>query len=473
MTEDAVYDVVVVGGGIAGMTAANRAAELGLRTVVLEQGQEQHYLCNSRFTGGTFHTCFRDPTVDETVLQQTIEQTTAGFVTAPLAAMVAREGRRVVRWLQKEGARFIKASPAEYHQWVLAPPARTKPGLEWKGRSGDVLLGTLESNLVRRKGELIRNTRARSLIMDGARCTGVMALTDGQERKFSAKAVVLADGGYQGNPELVARYISKHPERLKQRGAGTGCGDGLQMAIAAGAATIGLDRFYGHVLSRDAMTNDSLWPYPYLDSILVAGVVIEGNGRRFVDEGRGGVFVANAIAQLPNPFSAAIIFDQTIWDGPGKAGLIPANPHLPAVGGTLLSAPNLESLAALLGIPGTEMARTILNYNNSLKNNELDEIEPRRRTAKYKAMPIATAPFYAAPACAGITNTMGGIAINEHGQALREGAKALSGLYAAGAAAGGLEGGPELGYVGGLIKCGTTGMVAAEHIATTLGIKTI
>ena len=61
---------------------------------------------------------------------------------------------------------------------------------------------------------------------------------------------------------------------------------------------------------------------------------------------------------------------------------------------------------------------------------------------------------------------MGGVAINEHAQALHENGSAIAGLYVAGGAAGGLEGGPEIGYVGGLVKCGVTALRAAEHIAS-------
>jgi fumarate reductase flavoprotein subunit len=61
---------------------------------------------------------------------------------------------------------------------------------------------------------------------------------------------------------------------------------------------------------------------------------------------------------------------------------------------------------------------------------------------------------------------MGGIAIDEHARALREDGAVIPGLYVAGGAAGGLEGGPAVGYVGGLIKCGVTGLIAAEHISS-------
>ena len=469
MTDERQFDVAVVGGGLAGMVAANRAAQLGLRAAVLEQGSDERYLCNSRYTGGSFHICLRNLLNDEATLRQAIVEATRGFVTDALAGFVARDGRRVVRWLQDEGARFMRVSGAEHHNLVLAPPGRSRPGLDWEGRAGDVLLRQLEANLVKRGGVVMRNTRGRSLIIEKGECRGVVAQQGEHEIRYLTRAVVIADGGFQGNAELVRKYICGHPERLKQRSAGTGRGDGLQMAITAGAHTLGLDRFYGHVLSRDAMSNDRLWPYPYLDSLATAGIVVGATGERFVDEGRGGVYIANAIAAQADPFSTTLIFDHAIWEGPGRGGLIPVNPHLPAVGGTMHSANDLDELARQLGMEPRRLVDTVRTYNDGIKNGTLAALDPARRTSRHAALPIAVAPYYAAPVCAGITATMGGIAINEHAQALREDGSAITGLYAAGGATGGLEGGPEIGYVGGLVKCGVTGLAAAEHIARGRG----
>jgi fumarate reductase flavoprotein subunit len=465
MVEEQGHDVAVVGGGIAGLMAANRLAQLGMRAVVLEQGAEERYLCNTRYTGGSFHICLRDIMSDEVLLKQAIVEATAGFVTDELAAALAHDGRRVVRWLQDEGVRFIRASPAEFHGWVLAPPGRTRPGLDWEGRSGDVLLRILEANLVRRGGALVRNTRGRSLLMEGRHCRGVVARQPEREISYRTRAVVITDGGFQGNAAMVRQYICARPERLKQRSAGTARGDGMQMSMAVGARAIGTDRFYGHVLSRDAMTNDKLWPYPYLDTLVTAGILVGPAGERFVDEGRGGVYVANAIAKLADPLSATVLFDHAIWEGPGRSGLVPANPHLPGVGGTLLRADDLAALAQKLGSGPRRLEDTVGGYNEAVASGTLSSLAPCRGTSRHQARPLAVPPFYAAPACAGITTTMGGIAINEHAQALHEDGSAIAGLYVAGGAAGGLEGGPEIGYVGGLVKCGVTALRAAEHIS--------
>ena len=142
MAEQDQSDVVIIGGGIAGLVAANRAAQLGLRAIVLEQGTAEKYLCNTRYTGGTMHIGLREITLDEETLTQKILESSEGFVRPELAQVIAREGRRVVKWLQDEGMRFIRASASEYHKWVLAPPGRSRPGLDWEGRAGDVLLRT-------------------------------------------------------------------------------------------------------------------------------------------------------------------------------------------------------------------------------------------------------------------------------------------------------------------------------------------
>src|SRR3954468_5425367 len=242
------WDVAVVGGGIAGLMTANRLAQVGTRAVVLERGSEERYLCNTRYTGGTFHVCLRDIMHEESFLKDAISTATDGFVSEAWAGLIAREGRRVVRWLQAEGVRFMKVSAAEHHKWVLAPPGRNGPGLDWKGRSGDVLLRTLEANLAKRGGALVRNARARSLLIEDGACSGVVAEQDGREVRYRTRAVVIADGGFQANPELVRTYICEKPEALQQRNAGTARGDGLQMALAVGARLVGTDRFYGHVL---------------------------------------------------------------------------------------------------------------------------------------------------------------------------------------------------------------------------------
>ena len=459
-------DIVIIGGGLAGLVTANRAAQLGLKATVLEQGIAEKYLCNTRYTGGTFHLCLREITLQADFLHQLIRETTDGFVKDDLARLLADGGAKIIAWLQAEGIKFMRASASEYHKWVLAPPVRSRAGLDWEGRGGDVLLRTLEANLVKRGGTLVRGAKAQALMTENGQCVGVKT----QDQEWRARAVVIADGGFQCNPELMEKYVSRQPARMKQRNGGTAFGDGLRMAQALGAAIIGTNRFYGHVLSKDALTNDGLWPYPYLDSLVTAGIVVNQESRRYTDEGRGGVSVANAVATLDDPLSSACVFDHAIWEGAGRNGLIAANPHLVKEGATIFKADTLDALAAQAGVNAVALKQTVAAYNAALESSSnAAEIKPAdgiaRQNKKYPAQPITKAPFYAVPMVSGITYTMGGIVINDKAQALRADDSVIAGLYAVGASTGGLEGGPNIGYVGGLAKGGITGLAAAEHIA--------
>jgi fumarate reductase flavoprotein subunit len=456
-------DVLVVGGGIAGLVAANRAAQLGLGVTVVEQGTDDRYLCNTRYTGGTFHIAYNDVAKPADELRAAIDAATAGFARAGVAGAVATDGIRLVRWLRDEGVKFLNLG--KYHTFVLAPPSRTGPGLDWEGRGGDVMLRTLEANLRKRGGSLLRGTRALSLDVERSPVIGVVCETAAGRSRFDATAVVIADGGFQADIDLVRTNITPFADKLQQRNARTGRGDGLRMACGIGAAAIGMNAFYGHLLSRDAMTNDRLWPRPYVDALAVAGLVIGADGKRFADEGEGGVYLANAVAQLTDPLSATLVFDQAIWDGPGSSPLIPANPHLPKAGGTLHIARSIADLASMIGVPREPLERTIAQYNDALQNGTPASLAPPRRVDKHAAWPIATPPYYAVPLCAGITNTMGGIAVDEDAAVLDAAGRRIPGIFAAGATTGGLEGGPEFGYVGGLIKA-VLGLRAAERIAT-------
>jgi fumarate reductase flavoprotein subunit len=286
---------------------------------------------------------------------------------------------------------------------------------------------------------------------------------------LGAKSVVICDGGFHSNAELVREYISSAPEKLKQRNAGTGNGDGLRMAREAGARLVGMNRFYGHVLAQEAMHNDDLWPFPLMDFVCAAGIVIDAAARRFCDEGLGGVAIANSIAEQADPLGTTVVFDAEIWDGPGREYLTPANPLLTSRGGTLHAAQDLGGLASQLGLPAAALEQTVAEYNRAVEAGQTGLLTPARRSAKHKPHPIRKAPYHAVRLCAGITYTMGGIAIDGAGRVLDTADRPIAGLYAAGCATGGLEGGEHLAYIGGLSKSTVTALRAANDIAARLG----
>jgi fumarate reductase flavoprotein subunit len=239
------------------------------------------------------------------------------------------------------------------------------------------------------------------------------------------------------------------------------------MATSAGAALTQLGGFYGHVLSRDAATNPRLWPFPYLDPLLQAGMIVDGGGRRFTDEGMGGTFVANAIAKLDDPSRTVVIVDDRIWQERGSKAPPPPyapNPDLPKKGGSMFSASTLSELAALAGVPGDALAEEIDRYNLAVREGSTGQLLPARTPVKFQPWTIEQGPFHAFPACAGLTYTMDGISVDTAGRALDRNAGAIPGLYAIGCSAGGLEGGPRVGYVNGLLKSMVSAFRAADHI---------
>ena len=467
MTTDP-FDVVVAGGGIAGLSAANRAAQQGLKVAVLERGEGAQYLCNSRYSGGVLHIAMHNAKDPAEKLMEVIKHATGGKADAELARALATTAGRAIDWLRDEGAKYIRVGNIVWQQHVLAPPRPIVAGLDWKGRGPDVTLRQLVANLEKRGGKMFR-LPAVSLMEREGRCIGIEAGEGTARQQFHARAVVLADGGYQGNPALVREHMGIDSSQVKTRGAGTGIGDGMRMARAMGAQFSELNYFYGHMLSRDSFTNDKVWPYPQLDELGTVGIVVNDAGERFVDEGLGGVFVANTIARLTNPLSTWAILDHAIWEGPGRTARIPANPQLANAGGTIIKAATLGELAVSSGIDAAGLEATVAAYNKALAAGHTAKLAPPRSAHPITPAAIVKTPFYAVPLCAGMTYTFGGIFTDGDGRVMSTRGAPLEGLYAVGATTGGLEGGTGGGYVGGLIKGISFGMRAAEHIAHALG----
>ena len=153
-----------------------------------------------------------------------------------------------------------------------------------------------------------------SLIVENNRVVGLIGKRDGESIELRARATILTTGGFAANQELVKQYIGPYADRCKLRGSTQDTGDGLRMAMAVGAQAVNLKYFYGHLIARNALTDDRFWPYPRLDSFVDEGVLVDRNGRRFVDEGRGDVAVANELSRTNDPTGATLIFDGESWD---------------------------------------------------------------------------------------------------------------------------------------------------------------
>ncbi|HVA11785.1 MAG TPA: FAD-binding protein [Stellaceae bacterium] len=464
------YDLVTIGGGLSGLVTACRAAQLGKKAAVLEQGTDERYPCSSRWSTGVINIMGLAILADPDQLYAAIIDGSGATARPELARAVAQNGKRAIEWLGAQGARFIQRGLQKDQpgQQVLAPPRRLQAGLDWEGRGADVLLRLLEKQLVERGGAVLRGTRAQALIVEDGACVGVDAVRNGERIRIDAKAVVIADGGFPANPTMIARYITPRADRVLCRAGAGAHGDGIRMAEKAGAALGGFGEFYGHIHHRNAMTNTQLWPYPHLDAAAESAILVGPDGKRFTDEGLGGVCMANAIARLADPLAAHLILDETIWQAePKLTTTVPANASMVNAGGPIVTAPDLASLAERIAVPADTLAATVTAHNDAVASGNFAALAVPRSLRKHKPMAIALAPFHAVPLCAGITGTMGGVVIDAHAQAQMPSGAPCPGLYAVGTPIAGLEGGPRAGYVGGLSKAFILGLIAAEDIAAS------
>jgi fumarate reductase flavoprotein subunit len=174
------------------------------------------------------------------------------------------------------------------------------------------------------------------------------------------------------------------------------------------------------------------------------------------------------VAKLFDPLSTFVVFDDRIWNGPGRSKLVSPNPYVETVGGTVHAASSLTDLAHTIGVPAAALNGTVAEYNRAVKTRATKDLIPPRTTENsftpfpLDAYPIEIPPFRAIPACVGITYTMGGIAIDADGRVLGEDEAVIKGLYATGATTAGIEGGPYAGSVGGLARAAIFGLRAAE-----------
>ena len=461
-------DIVCIGAGFAGLTAALRASELGLKAIVLEREAGPKQYNNSRIATGVFHVASQDVRLSPEKLIEAIDAETQNYAKPELVRAIAETALRTVDWLRGHDVRLEEEKRMSYVagrvQLALMPARALRAGLDWPGKGGDRTLDVLEQRLVDLGGRVLRGVEATRLEMAAGACIGVEARHAGQVQRFGAKAVVIADGGFQANLAMLKDTVTPEPTRIKVRATPSGTGDGLRMAREAGAAITELGAFYGHVLAREAMHDDRLWPYPNIDIAATAAILVDGTGRRFVDEGRGAVFVTNAISKLADPLSASVVLSRKIWDEVASTGVAPPNPEMTRNGGALIEGADLASIASQIDVPRDVLINTVAEYNAAFTGGMLGTLVPVRTEKRAKAHPIE-APYCAIKVCAGVTNTMGGIAIDADGRVLSENGKVIPGLYAAGSSTGGLEGGPIAGYVGGIVKAFVLGLRAGEATA--------
>ncbi|MBO9577463.1 MAG: FAD-dependent oxidoreductase [Microbacteriaceae bacterium] len=476
-------DVVIVGSGIAGLTTARRAQQLGLQVILLDKGAEAPGSSNARVSQGFMSAAYLPLDTDPEVLKAYGREITSGLGREELIDVWAENCARASAWVTDEGVEVDHIMPGS-DQRYLQPFVPGTPGLRFydRTRGPDRAMTMYADRFVAEGGRYLAQTRATSLLTEDDGVVGVVAWGVQGRFEVRAKAVVLADGGFQANADMVRTHIGPAADRVKLRSLASQTGDGIRMGQAIGAAVVNMEWFYGHMLSLDAIDNDDLWPYPAMDGPLKNGVLVGRDGRRVADEdGSGigltrpamsGIALSNAIAKTADPRAYVAILDSPAWagsvwkDSPAQyLGTFSANPAIARDGGRVFEAPDLASLAALAGIDAEGLVAEVEAFNAAVHAGTTGELEvPRGGSPRA----IETGPFYAIPVVPGLTYTLGGLLVTPDAQVRREDETPIPGLFAVGGTMGGMAGGPLGGYFGGLGEATVFGLLAAERIAADL-----
>ena len=475
--DDATYntDIVIVGAGGAGMTAALTAAEKGANVIILES-QAAVGGNSVRATGGmnaadtpaqdenefgesagvektlkTARTTYAD-NVTITKLAEEVEKQWADYQANPvgyfdsdelmeldtmiggkginnpeLVEELADESADGVEWLKKYGidltsvGSFGGASVKRIHRPVnaegktIAVGSYMIPLLEKACEENDKISIQLE-------------TTATTILTDeNGKAVGVKAVgATGNEVTVNAKAVILATGGFGANLDMVAELVPALKGFMTTNAAGAQ-GQGIEMAQALGAATVDMNQIQIHptvqfdtaALITEGLRGDG-------------AVLINAEGKRFIDEvGTRDVVSAAEIAQ-PGSYSYLVV-DQAMLD---KSSVIAGYVKR----GFVFQGNTYEELAEALGVDAATFVETMNTWNTYVEAKN----DPDFGRTSF-AQPLNTAPYYAIKVTAGVHHTMGGLVINTDTEVLKDDGTAIAGLYAAGEVTGGVHGANRLG----------------------------
>ncbi len=459
------YDVVVVGKGNAALCAALSARDQGAKVAVLEAAPEEEHGGNSRFAGGVMRFAYETVEDLKRVTDLTDEeiansdfgtntreeyldklyQLTSYRTDADLSEILVNNSLETMAWLRSKGARFV---PNWGRQSAIVNGKRKFFGnmpIEVSG-GGAGLVQYLDAATKKAGIDVFYDTRAMSLLCDGVRVEGVRAQQAGKLVEFRAKSVVLACGGFEANPEWRTRYLGPGWELAKVRGTRFNAGDGLRMALDIGAApygnwsgchATGWDRYAPEF--GDVNVGDQFQKHSY-----IFGLLINAEGKRFVDEGLDFHSFTYAkyggeVLKQPGQF-AWQVFDSKVKH------LLRSEYRIKFV--TKATANTLEELAPRLeGVNAESFLKTVREYNAAVRADVAFEhtvkdgkctvgIDPPKSNW---AQPLDTPPFEAYATTCGITFTFGGLRIDkETGQVLNVHFHPIPGLYCAGEMVGGL-----------------------------------
>ena len=475
---EATYDVVVLGGGGAGLTASITAAQNGAKVILVEKAGSLGG--NTLIAGQGFNACDPerqantemseallgqlksyldlDPAdfgafaeVLETVKGQINDYIASGSTTlfdSPELHMLHTYmgGKRTgldgtVIEPDLELARTFATNALDALEWAESIGAQwndttsTILGAMWPRShglaNGNVI--TILTDAAKANGvEIVTDTRANELIVENGKVVGVKATTsEGANVTLHANSgVVLATGGFSANAPMVVEYNNYWPglsDTMPSTNAPTITGDGIVMAKAVGADLVGMG--FAQLMPSSHPVDGSL--FSGIWGSAETQVFVNKEGKRYVNEyAERDVLSKAALAQTDGIFY--IICDNKIAKNADVAGM--------EAKGNVVVADTLEELAEKLGIPADTFVETIERYNSFVDAQKDDDFGKPLFGEK-----IDEAPFVATPRSPSLHHTMGGVKIDTNTHVISTEGNVIDGLYAAGEVTGGLHAGNRLG----------------------------
>ena len=469
-------DVVIVGAGGAGMTAAITATDAGKKVIVVES-QPIAGGNSVRSTGGmnaaktpyqdknefkeaagvekTLATAAEKFADNETItaLAATVKSQWDAYQANPqgyfdsvelmeLDTMIGGKGKNnpelvkalaensadAIEWLASIGAEvknvgaFGGASVKRIHRPVNADGKVTAVGA--------YIVPILEKNLQDRNVQFLFDTTANEIIMKDGKAVGIKGTgKDGHKVTINAKSVVIATGGFGANAEMVEKYKPELKGFATTNAEGAQ-GQGIDMATAAGAATVDMDQIQIHPTVHIEEDGNA---HLITEGLRGDGaILVNAEGKRFYDEVSTRDKVSAAIIEQTDK-SAWLVVDQAMVDKSAViAGYIKS--------GYTVTGATYEELAKAMGVDEATFVSTMNTWNQAVEAKSDAEFN---RTSF--ANPLTAAPYYAIKITPAVHHTMGGIVINPKAEVLNEKGEVISGLFAAGEVTGGVHGANRLG----------------------------
>lgn len=455
-------DVIIVGGGGAGLAAAIEASDNGASVIVIEK--TGLIGGNTIVCGGIYNA--PDPELQEPegikdspelFMQQTLEG--GDNVGNPeLIKVMTENAYDGLKWVEGMGMEFKD----KITQGAGSLYPRTHQAVEPLGTG---FFNAYEKTLAERadKVEILYNTPGVSLIMDGDKVVGVNATNpDGSELVLHAnKSVVLATGGFAKNIEMVLEHntTGKWPdlnENVVSTNRDSITGDGIKMAEEVGADLVDMEQLQFLYLGiPEKGTIDGLFNLGAENTIFV-----NNNGERFVrEDGRRDVISAAIFAQDKGQMwyiqTGDILNDEE--NGKSLEG-VPMKYLIENGIYGWVKGETIEELAEKIGCPAENLQKSFDDYNAAVESGK-DEFGRELLTKK-----LETAPFYALPRVPALHHTMGGVRIDTECRVLNAEGNPISGLYAAGEITGGIHGANRLGG-NAVVDTVVFGRIAGESAA--------